>query len=46
VAAARAPMEHRSGPADARPLIIMATSGLHGAPVSATEHRSSTGQST
>jgi hypothetical protein len=39
-------MEHRSGPVVARPLIIIATSGLHAAPVPATEHRSSTDQST
>ena len=42
----RAPFEHRRRPTRVpNPMIIM-TSGLHAAPVSATEHRSSTEQST
>ena len=42
----RAPLEHRGRPASASGPMIIATSGLHAAPVSATEHRSSTDQST
>jgi len=42
----RAPSEHRTHAARVpNPMIVM-TSGLHTAPVSATEHRSSTDQST
>jgi hypothetical protein len=42
----RAPMEHRAGVPPRSVIVIMVTSGLHGAPVSASEHRSSTGTST
>ena len=45
-AAVRAPMEHRIEPAGVPPRVIMETRGLHAAPVSASEHRSSTGTST
>jgi hypothetical protein len=42
----RAPMEHRAGVAPRSVAVIMMTSGLHRAPDSASEHRSSTGTST
>jgi hypothetical protein len=42
----RAPLEHRSCLTIAPGRMITVTSGLHAAPVSATEHRSSTEQST
>jgi hypothetical protein len=45
-AAARAPMEHRIEPAGVPSRVIMETRGLHAAPGSASEHRSSTGTST
>ena len=42
----RAPFEHRGRSARVLSRMIIMTSGLHAAPVSATEHRSSTEQST
>ena len=42
----RAPMEHRAGVPPRSVIVIMVTGGLHRTPVSASEHRSSTGTST
>ena len=39
-------MEHRAGVEMRSVAVIMVTSGLHGAPIPANEHRSSTGTST